>query len=90
MKIPAWAMKEEKYEPTRDRDYFISRSLLRVMRVLFSFQQQARRPDGNRISAVAALCFLIGWLVLGEKVGPARAALMGLIAAGAVIVEFAR
>ena len=64
MKIPAWAMKEEKYEPTRDRDYFISRSLLRVMRVLFSFQQQARRPDGNRISAVAALCFLIGWLVL--------------------------
>lgn len=33
---------------------------------------------------------LIGWLVLGEKVGPARAALMGLIAAGAVIVEFAR
>lgn len=33
---------------------------------------------------------LIGWLVLGEKVGPARLALMALIAAGAVIVEFAR
>src|SRR5690606_34142943 len=30
----------------------------------------------------------IGWLVLGERVGPHRAALMGLIAAGAVIVEF--
>lgn len=30
---------------------------------------------------------LIGWLVLGEKVGPRRLALMGLIAAGAVIVE---
>ena len=32
---------------------------------------------------------LIGWLVLGEKVGPARSALMALIAAGAVIVEWA-
>ncbi|MDF1620185.1 EamA family transporter [Pseudothioclava nitratireducens] len=32
---------------------------------------------------------LIGWLVLGEKVGPRRTALMALIAAGAVIVEMA-
>ncbi|SIO33213.1 Multidrug transporter EmrE [Rhodovulum sp. ES.010] len=31
---------------------------------------------------------LIGWLVLGETVGPRRMALMALIAAGAVIVEF--
>ncbi|WP_343081302.1 EamA family transporter [Ostreiculturibacter nitratireducens] len=31
----------------------------------------------------------IGWIVLGEKVGPRRLALMTLIAAGAVIVEFA-
>jgi drug/metabolite transporter (DMT)-like permease len=30
---------------------------------------------------------LIGWLVLGETVGPRRVALMALIAAGAVIVE---
>lgn len=30
---------------------------------------------------------LIGWLALGERVGPVRVALMGLIAAGAVIVE---
>ncbi|MEM6593469.1 MAG: DMT family transporter [Pseudomonadota bacterium] len=32
---------------------------------------------------------LIGWLVLGEKVGPRRLVLMALIAAGAVVVEFA-
>ncbi len=32
---------------------------------------------------------LIGWLFLREPVGPVRAGLMGLIAAGAVIVEFA-
>ncbi len=31
---------------------------------------------------------LIGWLILGETVGPRRAGLMGLIAIGAVIVEF--
>jgi drug/metabolite transporter (DMT)-like permease len=30
---------------------------------------------------------LIGWLVLGEKVGPVRGALMGLIALGAVVME---
>jgi len=31
---------------------------------------------------------LIGWLILRETVGPRRMALMALIAAGAVIVEF--
>lgn len=31
---------------------------------------------------------LIGWLVLGERIGPARAGLMALIALGAVLVEF--
>ena len=30
---------------------------------------------------------LIGWFILGEKVGPRRLALMGMIALGAVIVE---
>jgi drug/metabolite transporter (DMT)-like permease len=32
---------------------------------------------------------LIGWLMLGERVGPQRLALMALIAAGAVVVEMA-
>lgn len=32
---------------------------------------------------------LVGWLILGEKVGPVRAGLMALIAAGALVVEFA-
>ncbi|MDP5305558.1 EamA family transporter [Paracoccus spongiarum] len=31
---------------------------------------------------------LVGWVVLGEKVGPLRAGLMALIAAGALVVEF--
>jgi drug/metabolite transporter (DMT)-like permease len=32
---------------------------------------------------------LIGWLVLGEKVGPVRAGLMAVIALGAVVMEWA-
>ncbi|AUH33930.1 EamA family transporter [Paracoccus tegillarcae] len=32
---------------------------------------------------------LVGWVILGEKVGPRRLALMAMIAAGAVIVEYA-
>jgi len=31
---------------------------------------------------------LIGWLFLKERVGPVRAALVALIALGAVVVEF--
>ena len=30
---------------------------------------------------------LIGWLILGEKVGPERSALSAVIAAGAVVME---
>ncbi len=33
---------------------------------------------------------LIGWLMLGEKVGPRRTALMAMIAGGAILVELAR
>jgi drug/metabolite transporter (DMT)-like permease len=32
---------------------------------------------------------LIGWLVLGEKVGPVRTGLMAVIAVGAVVMEWA-
>ncbi len=48
----------------------------------------------GKVGEVAALretstlfAALIGWLVLGEKVGAVRAALMGLIALGAVMVQ---
>ncbi|MGR3541094.1 MAG: EamA family transporter [Hasllibacter sp.] len=37
----------------------------------------------------AVFAALIGWLLLGERTGPRRVALMALIAAGAVIVEAA-
>ena len=37
----------------------------------------------------AVFAAVIGWAFLKETVGPVRAGLMGLIALGAVVVEFA-
>lgn len=58
----------------------------------FSSVMLATRPDKVGEAAVlretsTVFAALIGWLVLKETVGPRRLALMGLIAAGAVIVE---
>ena len=40
MKLPEWAQREEIYNPGRDRDYFISRSLLRLVSILKALRQQ--------------------------------------------------
>lgn len=58
----------------------------------FGFIMLATRLDNVGEAAVlretsTVFAALIAWLVLGEKVGPRRLALMALIAAGAVIVE---
>ena len=34
MKLPEWAVREEIYNPGSDRDYFISRSLLKIVSIL--------------------------------------------------------
>lgn len=62
LKLPPWATQEEHYQPNRDRDYFISRSLLRVLTVLLTLRQQC--AAGSRsVSAPCALCFLFFWLL---------------------------
>ena len=60
----------------------------------FSFGSVMLATRLDRVGEAAALretstvfAALIGWLVLGEKVGPMRAALMAVIAAGAVVME---
>lgn len=58
----------------------------------FGFIMLATRLDNVGEAAVlretsTVFAALIGWVVLGEKVGPRRLALMALIAFGAVIVE---
>ena len=57
--LPQWILKDEHYQPDGDRDYFISRSLLRMMKMLQSLRFQSRRKPFENISAVGAFCFTI-------------------------------
>ena len=61
MKFPTWARHDEDYHPSRDRDAFLSRSLLRVMDILFSLRAQGRRT--SRIPALGALLLLFAWIL---------------------------
>lgn len=73
----------------------MARGLIGAFVALFSFGSimLATRLDNVGEAAVlretsTVFAAVIGWVVLKEKVGPRRLALMALIAAGAVIVEF--
>ncbi|CUH76445.1 EamA family transporter [Tropicibacter naphthalenivorans] len=72
----------------------VARGIIGAFVAYFSFGSimLATRLDNVGEAAVlretsTVFAALIGWLVLGEKVGPRRIALMALIAIGAVIVE---
>ncbi|WP_103256461.1 EamA family transporter [Tabrizicola aquatica] len=74
----------------------LKRGVLGAFVAYFSFGSIMLATRLDKVGEAAALretstvfAALIGWLVLGEKVGPVRAGLMALIAAGAVIMEFA-
>lgn len=61
MQLPDWLKKEENYTPAKDRDYFISRSFLRVAALLARYERSknAPVPAGWLPSPIAALLFLI-------------------------------
>ncbi|WP_199663365.1 energy-coupling factor transporter transmembrane protein EcfT [Mitsuokella sp. AF33-22] len=79
MDLPAWAKREENYRPDRDRDAFISRSLLRLLGVLQVLRAQAARGHHGHapfclfllvllilfIATARTSAFL--WLVLGGE-----------------------
>jgi drug/metabolite transporter (DMT)-like permease len=72
----------------------IGRGLIGALVAFVSFGGVMIGTRIGKVGEVAALretstlfAALIGWAALGEKVGLARAALMGLIAAGAVLVQ---
>jgi len=82
--------------PMSERRPLLARGLLGAVVALFSFGaiMMATRLDKVGEAAVlretsTAFAALIGWLVLGERVGLKRFALMSLIAAGAIVVELA-
>ncbi|WP_372837910.1 EamA family transporter [Phaeovulum sp.] len=72
------------------------RGVIGAVVAFFSFGSIMLATRLDRVGEAAVLretstvfAALIGWLILGEKTGPRRVALMALIAAGAVIVEMA-
>jgi drug/metabolite transporter (DMT)-like permease len=81
--------------PVQDTAPLIRRGILGAFVALFSFGAIMLATRLDKVGEAAVLretstvfAALIGWLVLGEKVGLARALLMALIAAGAVVMEF--
>lgn len=74
----------------------LQRGVLGAFVAYFSFGSIMLATRLDKVGEAAALretstvfAALIGWLVLGEKVGPVRASLMAVIATGAVVMEFA-
>lgn len=83
-------------ELRRDAAPLLRRAITGAFVAYFSFGSIMLATRLDRVGEAAVLretstvfAALIGWLVLGEKVGTARAVLMGLIAAGAVVMEWA-
>ena len=57
--LPEWAKREESYRPDKDRDAFISRSLLRMMEMLKVLRAQAGRRHRGQAGAALALLILL-------------------------------
>ena len=57
--LPEWAKREESYRPDKDRDAFISRSLLRMMEMLKVLRAQAGRRHRGQAGAALALLVLL-------------------------------
>ncbi len=82
--------------PAADRAALLKRGAIGAVVAYFSFGAIMLATRLDKVGEAAVLretstvfAALIGWLMLGEKVGPRRAGLMALIAAGAVIVKLA-
>ena len=65
MQLPDWLKNEEQYIPGKDRDYFISRSFLRITAVLAKYgYQPAFLQEKFCPSPMAALLFLLSLILL--------------------------
>ena len=59
MKLPEWAAREEIYNPGSDRDYFISRSLLRLVSILKALRQQHELAKAQQKSGGGIVSFVV-------------------------------
>ncbi|MBW0158818.1 DMT family transporter [Sedimentimonas flavescens] len=94
--MPLLTLRRWRNVPSSEFVPLLKRGVIGAFVAYFSFGaiMMATRLDNVGQAAVlretsTVFAALIGWLVLGEKVGPRRTALMALIAVGAVIVEVA-
>jgi drug/metabolite transporter (DMT)-like permease len=94
--LPVYTFRRWRRVPTSEIVPLLGRGVAGAFVAYFSFGAIMLATRLDKVGEAAVLretstvfAALIAWLVLGERVGPHRLALMGLIAAGAVIVEFA-
>lgn len=94
--MPLYTVRRWRNFPSQDVVPLLKKSVLGAIVAYFSFGSIMMATRLGHVGKAAVLretstvfAALIGWLVLGEKVGPKRTALMALIAVGAVIVELA-
>jgi drug/metabolite transporter (DMT)-like permease len=92
--IPALTFRRWSALPRAEIGPLLRRGVLGAFVAYFSFGAIMLATRLDKVGEAATLretstvlAALIGWLVLGEKVGPARTALMGVIAAGAVLIQ---
>ncbi len=94
--MPVYTFRRWRRVPTSEVVPLLKRGVIGAFVAYFSFGAIMLATRLDKVGEAAVLretstvfAALIAWLVLGERVGSHRLALMGLIAAGAVIVEFA-
>lgn len=94
--IPLVTQRRWRQLPAAEIVTLMKRGVLGAFVAYFSFGSIMLATRLDKVGEAAVLretstvfAALIGWLVLGEKVGPVRAGLMALIAVGAVIMEWA-
>ena len=71
----------------RDTDCVPTRVRARALLRSFEVRDLLRREAAVLRETSTVFAALIGWFILGEKVGPRRLILMSMVALGAVIVE---
>ena len=69
IELPAWASKKENYAPDSDRDFFLSRSLLRVLATLFALRSQARQSSSRQPAGTLLLVLSTVLLTVSAQSG---------------------